>query len=95
MQVTDAAQILHCCGSGIGLAATVPIRPLAWEPPYAVGAALEKTKKKKVSKFQSLIIITKYSNEIFHEAIILLSQWKWPCFQLVAELSLMSFSEIG
>ena len=28
------------------LAATVPIRPLAWEPPYAVGA-LEKDKKKK------------------------------------------------
>ena len=25
------------------LAATVPIRPLAWEPPYAAGAALEKT----------------------------------------------------
>ena len=29
------------------LAATAPIGPLAWEPPYAVGAALEKTKKKK------------------------------------------------
>jgi len=27
--------------------ATAPIRPLAWEPPYATGAALEKTKKKK------------------------------------------------
>ena len=25
---------------------TAPIRPLAWEPPYARGAALEKTKKK-------------------------------------------------
>ena len=30
------------------LAATAPIHPLAWEPPYAVGAALkgQKTKKK-------------------------------------------------
>ena len=28
-------------------AATAPIRSLAWEPPYASGAALEKTKKKK------------------------------------------------
>ena len=30
-------------------AATAPIRPLAWEPPYAVGAALkrQKTKQKK------------------------------------------------
>ena len=27
------------------LAATVPIRPLAWEPPYAAGAALENTRK--------------------------------------------------
>ena len=27
--------------------ATAPIRLLAWEPPYAVGGALEKTKKKK------------------------------------------------
>ena len=26
--------------------ATAPIRPLAWEPPYAVGAVLEKGKKK-------------------------------------------------
>ena len=29
------------------LAATAPIRPLAWEPPYATGAALEKTKRQK------------------------------------------------
>ena len=28
-------------------AATPQIRPLAWEPPYAMGAALEKTKKEK------------------------------------------------
>ena len=27
--------------------ATDPIRPLAWEPPYAMGAAPEKAKKKK------------------------------------------------
>ena len=33
------------------LSAIAPIRPLAWEPPYATGAALEKTKgKKKKSK---------------------------------------------
>ena len=28
------------------LAATALIRPIAWEPPYAMGAALEKTKMK-------------------------------------------------
>jgi len=36
-------------------AAIAPIRPQAWEPPYATGAALEKTKKKKkfnLSEFQ-------------------------------------------
>ena len=30
--------------------ATDPMRPLAWESPYAEGAALEKTKKKKKKK---------------------------------------------
>ena len=29
-------------------AATAPIRPLAWEPPYAPGTALEKTKRQKI-----------------------------------------------
>ena len=29
------------------LAATAPIRALAWEPPYAMGAALKRQKKKK------------------------------------------------
>ena len=29
-------------------AATAPIRPLAWEPPYAAGVALEKTKRQKL-----------------------------------------------
>ena len=28
------------------MAATAPIRPLVWESPYAMGAALEKTKIK-------------------------------------------------
>ena len=28
------------------LTAVAPIRPLAWEPPYALGAALKKTKDK-------------------------------------------------
>ena len=37
------AQIRRCCGPD-------PIRPLAWEPPYAVGATLEKTKTKTKTK---------------------------------------------
>ena len=55
--VKDPALRVSCgvrrrCGSDLVLlwlwhrpAATAPIRPLAWEPPYVVGAALEKTKK--------------------------------------------------
>ena len=33
-------------------AAEAPIRLLAWEPPYAVGAAQEKTKKKKAAVYE-------------------------------------------
>jgi len=33
-----------------GLAATAPIRPLAWEPPYTTGVALEKRPKKPKNK---------------------------------------------
>ena len=32
------------------LAAVAPIRPLAWEPPYAVGAALESKKQSKAKQ---------------------------------------------
>jgi len=32
------------------LVAMAPIRPLAWESPYAAGAALEKAKKEKKKK---------------------------------------------
>ena len=41
------ARIPHCWGSGIGWWLTAPIPPLAWEPPYAVGAAQEIVKKTK------------------------------------------------
>ena len=34
-----------------GPAATAPIRPLDWEPPYAVGVALKGQKTKKKKKF--------------------------------------------
>ena len=32
------------------LAATAPIRPIAWEPPYAAGAAQEMAKRQKINK---------------------------------------------
>ena len=42
--VEDLALWLWC-----RLVATAPIGPLAWEPPYVTGVALEKDKKKKFS----------------------------------------------
>ena len=41
-------------------AATAPIRPLAWEPPYATGVAIEKAKRQKKRKFTRVIHHTKY-----------------------------------
>ena len=38
------------------LAAAAPIRPLAWEPPYAAGAGLEKDRKKKTKKKSEVLI---------------------------------------
>ena len=35
---------------GCRLAATAPIGPLAWKPPYAVGVALKRQKKKRKEK---------------------------------------------
>ena len=47
----------HRCSSGLALlwlwcrlAAIALIRPLAWEPPYAEGAALKKAKRQKKKK---------------------------------------------
>ena len=36
--------------------ATAPIRPLAWEPPYARGAALKRQKTKKKYSFHEYVI---------------------------------------
>ena len=50
-----AAWILRCCGSGIGRpAATSLIRSLAWEPPCAAEAALEKTERQKQTNKKKL-----------------------------------------
>ena len=40
-------RIQCCCELWCRLAATAPIRPLAWELPYATGVAQEKAKRKK------------------------------------------------
>ena len=45
----DPALLWLCCRP----VAIAPIRTIAWEPPYAVEAALEKAKKKKKKKPQN------------------------------------------
>ena len=47
------AQIWRCCG-WCKPEATAVIQPLAWEPPYAMGAALKKKKKKKDTEERTL-----------------------------------------
>ena len=53
--LTQWVRIQRCCELWCRLAATVLIGPLAWEPPYAAGAALKRQKDKKK------IILTKQS----------------------------------
>ena len=40
--------------------ATAPIRSLAWEPPYAVGAAQEMAKRQKKSKIILTVVSSKF-----------------------------------
>ena len=62
----------HRCGSSLALlwlwrgpAATTPTGPLAWEPPYAVGAALKRQKTKKQNKTKQNPLITVYFYYLF------------------------------
>ena len=48
---SDLALLWLWCGP----VARAPIRPLAWEPPYAVGVALKRQKKKLIKNFKKRI----------------------------------------
>ena len=57
-------------------AATAPISPLAWEPPYAAGAALEKTKRLRIkSSHHGLMELNTTSNHEVAGSIPGLTQW--------------------
>ena len=47
-------QVADVVISHVAVAAIAPIRPLAWEPSYAVGAALEKAKRPKKKKERNI-----------------------------------------
>ena len=51
------------------LAAIAPIRPLAWEPPYAMGAAL---KKKQLNKKTYYIMISLDVTPLLYEFICII-----------------------
>ena len=52
------------------LAATTPIQPLAWEPPYAVGAAQENGKEtKKKKKYSHWVQKVRGTNRLSYMAI--------------------------
>ena len=65
------------------LAATALIRPLAWEPPYASGAALKKTKKQKTNKKKNPIKVsygearTRFKSFPLPQAEIREPSWLW------------------
>ena len=50
-EVTDVAQMWHCCGCGTGRNCSSNLRHLAWELPYASGVVLNRKKKKKKRLF--------------------------------------------
>ena len=62
------------------LVATAPIRPLAWEPTYAMGSALKKGKKTKRQKDKKKKK-TSSENETFSRSFqigqIVAIQWGW------------------
>ena len=71
----------HRCGSDLALlwlwprlVATAPFRPLAWEPPYAEGEALEKTKKPQNTIRLTLVItgenIMEFSSASYGSGIV-------------------------
>ena len=77
------------CGSDPALpwlwsrpAATAPIRPLAWEPAYAVGVALEKTKKKKKKK--ATLEVAGVRKQVVFQESQLSAFWFWPAWGLHA-----------
>ena len=68
-EITDVARIWCCFGCACRVAAAAPIQSLAWEPPYATGAAVkgilkkkEKERKKKMYFALSALLIQKCLN---------------------------------
>ena len=104
MQVTDAAQIPYgCLWLWRKLAAVALNQPLAWEAPYAKGAALKRNKKKKdqkktdiqITEFGYLLEMTNWSKtivmvQIYHLTLIITQDYdKYFCVQNFTAFALL------
>ena len=58
-RVADTARIWCCRDSGVGQ--QQQLRPLAWEPPYAAGAALKGQKTKEKKEKEKYFLSARYS----------------------------------
>ena len=56
LALLNGLMIRRCSELQHRLVAMALIQPLAWEPPYAEGAALENTKKKKDKPFSDPLV---------------------------------------
>ena len=79
----DLALLWLCCR----LANTALIRPLAWEPPYAVGAALKSKKRKKVHFNSKIFIILCLKNNFKFKDLFIKKKTTlaFPCGSAVSE----------
>ena len=53
------AWIWHCCGSGVGQQLWALIRPIIWDPPYAVGVAERQNKQTNKKLCEGIAFISK------------------------------------
>ena len=60
-EITDVARIWCCFGCACRVAAAAPIQSLAWEPPYAIGAAVKGILKKKEKERKKKDVLCSFS----------------------------------
>ena len=85
-----------CCELWHSSAAAAPIQPLAWEPPYAKGAALEKAKrpKKKKKIHYCLPLLVEVNNQSLTQASSPTRPWKisFPLTIILSNISTIAIN---
>ena len=64
----------HCCELWCRLAATAPIRPLAWEPPYDTGVGCRKDKKNPLPKWIQMNLLKNRSRLTYFKNKLLVTK---------------------